>query len=89
MVDNAYNVTTQVRQIILGIDPFRADTLIQDTTMKDLDLDSFNDIIKFSQSYNTLAANTGRAFTGPELTKKWFSKLIKPLGDWICKAWLE
>ena len=68
------------------------ETLLQAIAARDLKrlhLDSLNDIIKFSQSYITLAANTGRAFSGLELTKKWFSKLIKPLGDLMFKAWRD
>ena len=69
MADNPYNITIQVRQIILGTDLSRGDTLLQDIAARDLErlhLDSFNDIIKFSQSYITLAANTRRTFLGPE-----------------------
>ena len=89
MIDNPYNITTQVRQIILRTDPSRGDTLLQDIDARDLErlhLDSFNDIIKFIQNYITVAANTRRAILGPELTKKWFCKLIKPLDDLIYKA---
>lgn len=43
----------------------------------------FTDILKFSQGYITLVVNTGIAFLGPKLTKKWFGKLTKPLEDLI------
>ena len=92
MADNAYNVTTQVRQIILETDLSIRDTLVQDNAAWDLErlhLESVNDIVKFRQSYITLAANTGRASLGPELIKKWFSKLIKSLRDLIYKVWID
>ena len=68
IADNPYNITIQVRQIILGTDPSRKDTLLQDIAARDLErlhLDNFNDIIKFSQSYITVAANKGRLLSGP------------------------
>ena len=86
MADNPCNITTQIKQIMLGIDPSTGDTFLQHIAARGLEklhLDRFNDIIKFSQSYITLIASTGKAFSEPELTKKWFSKLIKPLVNLI------
>ena len=54
IVDNTYNVITRVSQIILGIDPSRQDSLIQDTTTRDLEklhLDSFNDMHPYLGSF--------------------------------------
>ena len=72
MAGNPYSITTQVKHVILGTDPSKGDTLLQGIIARDLEmlhLDSFNDIIKFNQSYITLVANTGRTFSEPELTK--------------------
>ena len=76
MAGNPYSITTQVKQVILGTDPSKGDTLLQSIIARDLEmlhLDSFNDIIKFSQRYITLAANTGRAFSGLEFTKSYLA----------------
>ena len=92
MFDTPYNGTAQVRQIVFGTDCSKGNTLIQDQEARDLErpqLYSFNDIVKFCQSYITLAANKGSAFLGPELSKKWYSKQIKPLGDLIYKSWID
>ena len=92
MADNPYNVTGQIRQIILGTNPSRGDTLLQDAAARDLErlqISNFSEIVKFSQSYITLAAKTRRAFSNNELSKRWFSKLLKPLGDIIFKTWVE
>lgn len=46
MVDNPYNNKTQVSKIILGTNPSRGETLLQDITSRDIEklyLDSFND----------------------------------------------
>ena len=91
MVGNPYNVIGQVRQIILGKNPSREDTLLQDAAARDferLQISNFSEIIKFSQTYITLAAKTGRAFSNDELTQRWFSKLPKPLGDINFKTWV-
>ena len=48
MTDNLYNITLQLRQIILGTDPSRGDMLFQDIATSDLHklhLNSFDDII--------------------------------------------
>lgn len=53
MIDNPYNVTGKVRQIILGTNPFRVDTLLQDTPTKGLERlkkSNFDEIVKFSQT---------------------------------------
>ncbi|KAH7691730.1 Zinc finger CCHC-type protein [Dioscorea alata] len=92
MADNPYNVTGQIRLIILGTNPSRGDTLLQDMATRDLEriqINNFVEIVQFSQAYITLAAKTGRAFTNNELTKKWFNKLPKPLGDIILRNWIE
>ena len=68
MADNPYNLTTQIRQIILGTHLFRGDLLLQDIATRYLErlhLNSFNNIMKFNQSYITLVANTARSILGP------------------------
>lgn len=92
MIDNPYNVTGQIKQIILGTNPSEGDTLLQDAIAGDLDrlqISNFNEIVKFSQAYIKLVAKIGKAFSSNELTKQWFSKLPKPLEDMIFKLWIE
>ena len=92
IADNDYNIIWQIRQIIFGTNPARGDIVLQDAGARDLErlqVSNFNQIVKFSQACITLAATTEKAFSNNELTKKWFSKLPKPLGDIIVKLWVE
>ena len=82
MVDNAYNITRQIRQIIFGTNPSKRDTLLQDAATRDLErlqISNFSEIVKFSQAYITLATKSRKAFSNNDLTKRWFRKLPKPL----------
>ena len=66
MADNPYNVIGHVRQIILGTNPSREDTLLQDMIARDLErlqINNYSEIIKFSQAYVTLAAKTRKALS--------------------------
>lgn len=90
--ENIYNVTTQVKIVMIGTDPSKDKNAIQFQAAKDLErltIDSMNDIVKFSQLYYNLAANTIRVYKDDELTNKYFAKLPKPIGDDIYKKWVE
>lgn len=92
MVDNWYNITSQIRQIILGTNASRGDTFLKDLASWDLDrlqISSFNEIVKFSQAYLTLSTKIGKTFSNNKLTKRWLNKLPRLLGDIIYKSWVE
>ena len=92
MADNDYNITWQIRQIILGTNSSWGDSLLQDVGARELErqrISNFSEIVKFSQAYRTLAVKTEKAFSNNELTKGWFSKLPEPLGDISFKLWVE
>jgi len=84
------NLTSQIRQMILGYDEYRGDTKMQDKALTELErltISDMKDFPSFAAQYDRLASQTGRAYLQPELSEKFFRKLPPPFGSKILEMW--
>ncbi|MFS8031484.1 hypothetical protein Hanom_Chr17g01546441 [Helianthus anomalus] len=80
--DNPYNFTSQIRTLILGVDPSKNNSLIQDTTIRNLEQLSIADmkyINEFTLDFTRLLSQRGKAMDD-DLCDKYFIKLPGDLG---------
>ncbi|KAI9087240.1 hypothetical protein K1719_030875 [Acacia pycnantha] len=81
--DNTQNVTGQIRQLIIGYDPFRGTTEMQDKALQDIErliIENMRDIDNYSDAFLNLASKSGQAFT-QNMSDKYFSKLPPPFNS--------
>ena len=89
--DNPYNFTSQIRTLILGVDPSKNNTLIQDTAIRNLEQLSIADmkyINEFTLDFTRLLSQTGQAMDD-NLCDKYFVKLPGDLGRYIHDTWKQ
>ncbi|KAK1429589.1 hypothetical protein QVD17_11803 [Tagetes erecta] len=87
--DNPYNFTSQIRTLILGVDPAKNNSLIQDTAIRNLEQLSIADmkyINEFTLDFTRLLSQTGKAMDD-NLCNKYFIKLPGDLGKIIHESW--
>ncbi|KAI9078969.1 hypothetical protein K1719_039118 [Acacia pycnantha] len=83
--DNTQNVIGQIRQLIMGYDPFRGTTKMQDKALQDIErliIENMRDINNYSDTFLNLASKSGQAFT-QNISDKYFSKLPPPFNNII------
>jgi ribonuclease HI len=89
--DNPYNFTSQIRTLILGVDPAKNNSLIQDTAIRNLEQLSIADmkyINEFTVDFTRLLSQTGLAMDD-DLCNKYFIKLPGDLGKNIHELWKQ
>ncbi|KAI9076748.1 hypothetical protein K1719_041291 [Acacia pycnantha] len=89
--DNTQNVTSQIRQLIIGYDPFRGTTEMQDKALQDIErliIENMRDIDNYSDAFLNLASKSGQAFT-QNMSDKYFSKLPPPFNNIIKDDWYK
>nr|KAJ0224757.1 hypothetical protein LSAT_V11C100030830 [Lactuca sativa] len=89
--DNPYNFTSQIRTLILEVGPAKNNTLIQDTTIRNLEQLSIADmkyINEFILDFTRLLSQTGQAMDD-NLCDKYFIKLPGDLGRYIHETWKQ
>lgn len=82
---NPYNFTSLIRTMILGLDPTRENTLLQDTPIRNLEqlsIKTFDYIVPCTNDFVALISKSGKAFDD-ELCNKYFVKLPGDLGKQI------
>lgn len=90
--DDTSNITTQIRQILLGHDEYRGYTEMQNQAILDLErlsITSMKDIEIYSNQYLSIAAKTGTVFLSKETSDKYFRKLPPPFNTKLQKMWEE
>nr|KAJ0203254.1 hypothetical protein LSAT_V11C500251700 [Lactuca sativa] len=89
--DNPYNFTSQIRTLILGVDPAKNNTLIQDTAIRNLEQLSIADmkyINEFTLDFIRLLSQTGQPMDD-NLCDNYFIKLPGDLGRYIHETWKQ
>jgi hypothetical protein len=92
IVDDPQNVISQIRRIILLDDPYQGSTVEQDQAYNDLErltCNSMKDLFDYVNDFKVLAARSGRMYTSPELSEKFFRKMPPLLGRELEKAYFE
>ncbi|KAF3772221.1 Polyprotein P3 [Nymphaea thermarum] len=82
------NILSQIRKVFSLEDPTQGTTGIQDQALQDLEqlqCKSMKDVVGFMNDYWRLAAKSGQAWMGPELSEKFWLKLPGFLGAKIKK----
>ncbi|KAK7243132.1 hypothetical protein RIF29_37918 [Crotalaria pallida] len=84
------NLTSQVRQMLLGYDEYRGDTKMQDQALSQLDrltITDMKDFPDYAYQFHDLASKTGRMYLQTELSEKFFRKFPPPFGAKIMELW--
>ncbi|AXS67831.1 ORF3 [Dioscorea nummularia-associated virus] len=92
IAEDTANITSQIRQIILGYDEYRGQTEMQNQALLDLEqlqITNMKDIEAYSTTFLALASRTGAAFLSPEISAKYFRKLPPPFNIRIQEMWTE
>lgn len=88
--EDTSNITSQIRQIILGYNKYRGQEQIQRQAFFDLDkliISNLKDIEQYSITFLALAGKTGATFLSPELSAKHFRKLPPSFNTKLQELW--
>ncbi|KAI9116599.1 hypothetical protein K1719_012257 [Acacia pycnantha] len=89
--DNTQNVTGQIRQLIIGYDPFKGTTKMQDKALQDIErliIENMRHIDNYSYAFLNLASKSRQAFT-QNMSDKYFSKIPPPFNSIIKDEWYK
>nr|WOJ52284.1 nonfunctional polyprotein due to mutation [Fig badnavirus 2] len=82
--EGTQNILSQMRRVFSLEDPSQGSTIIQDEAYRDLEklsCDNIKYIVQYLNQYLRLAAKSGRAYVGTELSEKLWLKMPGDLGN--------